>query len=124
MVTLLEYRDVVISPPAFIVLDTSKLYAGAAVPTPTFPFDRTVNMFDVVAIVSNAFAAGVPVAMLKLPDELINNLVLEFTWKFTKSPLNPVEGLAPKKVPEALPPIMKLEPSSVRVLVELRADRP
>ena len=43
---------------------------------------------------------------VKLPLEESINLEEELIWKLRKSPLNPAEGLAAKRVPEAEPPIM------------------
>jgi hypothetical protein len=59
-----------------------------------------------------------------LPELDIENLVELFTCKFTKSPLNPVDGLAPKKVPEAFPPWIKLLPRRNNELVDVANGDP
>jgi hypothetical protein len=55
---------------------------------------------------------------ITFPELDIENLVELFTCKFTKSPLYPAEGLAPKNVPDALPPWMILLPKRKRDEVE------
>ena len=51
------------------------------------------------------------------PPGVTRNMVELPTWKFMKSPLKVEVGLIPMKVPEALPPVMKLEPKRTSELV-------
>lgn len=61
------------------------------------------NRLAIVALVDDTLVEETLLAVTN-PVELILNLVDEFTWKFTKSPLKVEVGLIPKYVPEALPP--------------------
>lgn len=61
----------------------------------------------------------VPTVRLELE---IRSFVDEFIWKLRKSPLYPVEGFAPRNVPEAEPPFMRLLPRRTSVDVVPSSD--
>jgi hypothetical protein len=97
---------------------------------PTLPFASTVRIFWEsplnwgAAVVRIAPLTGVPVPIVREPLEFTRNVVELPTWKFIKSPLKALAGLAARRVPLEFPPEIKLDPRRTREEVVDWAGRP
>jgi hypothetical protein len=132
-VPLIVSVDVPLSPPS-VVTQNGKLFVVIADEVDTLPLPPLVEVEYLLPLISKRVAIvalGVRNSVddtspkaITFPELDIENLVELFTWKFTKSPLYPAPGLAPKNVPDALPPVIKLLPRRKRVEVEVSGDMP
>jgi hypothetical protein len=115
-VPLIVSVDVPLSPPS-VVTQNGKLFVVIADEVDTLPLPPLVEVEYLLPLISKRVAIvalGVRNSVddtspkaITFPELDIENLVELFTWKFTKSPLKVLVGLAPNKVPLALPPWME-----------------
>ena len=128
-------------PVAFVNVIPVLLASVVNIPVPTWKLPLPVAFVNVMPVLLTVDALKnpvpfvservVPVALVKIkpveettPAPLTRNFVVLPTWKLMKSPLKVLVGFAPKNVPEALPPVMKLEPKRNRVDVEVCGGKP
>ena len=95
-------------PVAFVNVRRWRDESPVAVNVPTWKLPEPVAFVNVMFVEETVVATMVP--MEKLPEDVIvpvpetANFVLEFTWKLMKSPLNPLAGFEPMKVPVVCDP--------------------
>ena len=70
---------------------------------------EAVRLVEETLVEETVTIPSLPRAVI-VPVEETANWVEEFTCRFMKSPLKPVEGLAPRNVPEAEPPTRAFGP--------------